>query len=516
MHKGIVMEVTNKHLVVLRPDGRFDRVSRRNRTCQIGEEIQYARAGINWRSPSVAGRSALAAAVVFSLVVFASFNGKLGSPEVVAYITMDINPSVEMGIDVQENVLELRGLNDDGNILIEQLDYKGKNLEQVTERLLDNAERGALAKGEGEIVISSTVIQLDSKVNDESIAEKMKQQVTKHIETTHPQQVKQYQVAAFAAPAEVREAAGQNGVSTGKYSVYLNAKNSGSDVTLDEIKKESVLQISKSKPEVAQSIQNKVPSKADLKKLVQEEKSGELDKKLSESKNAGKNGKDTNDNKKNQNSANTGSKTSSTGNASTSKNDPKKSGTSNGKNNNSRDDEDDKSSGSTKNRNGKDDDKKDDKKDSGKPSSGSAKPGTTGSQTGGAKPGTPGSGTSRDKDDGKNRNDDDDKNDRGKDDPKRVEETKRAEEQRKKQEEERKKQEEQRKKQEAERKKAEEQKKKQESDGKKQEADGKRQEADGKKQESDNKKQEDAGKKPGGSDKKQEEAKKSNDSDGRS
>lgn len=285
MHKGIVMEMTDRHIVVMRSDGKFDRISRKSRACEIGEEIVYASSGINWRSPSVAGRSAIAAAVIFCLVLFASFSGKLGSPEVAAYISMDINPSVEMGIDIDENVLELRGLNEDGVALIESVEFKGKKLEQVTEKLLDKAEQKALANGEAEIVIASTVVQPGSKLDDESIAAKLKEQVAKHIETTHPQQVKQYQITAFAAPEEVREAAIQNGVSTGKYSVYLNAKNSGADVTLEELKKNSVLKISKIKPEVAQSIQlHSLPTKDGLKKLMQEEKTGELDKKVAEKK----------------------------------------------------------------------------------------------------------------------------------------------------------------------------------------------------------------------------------------
>ncbi|UUZ83242.1 anti-sigma factor domain-containing protein [Paenibacillus sp. P26] len=62
MNKGIVMDITGKSIIVMRPDGKFERVPRKKRTCEIGEEIVYAEAGIHWRSPSVAAKSALAAA----------------------------------------------------------------------------------------------------------------------------------------------------------------------------------------------------------------------------------------------------------------------------------------------------------------------------------------------------------------------------------------------------------------------------------------------------------------------
>lgn len=283
MNKGIVMEITEKNIIVMRKDGRFQRLARKKRSCEIGDEITYADEGINWRSPSVAGRSAIVAAVIFCLVLFASFQGKLGSQEVVAYISIDINPSVEIGIDIRERVLELRGLNEDGVELIQAVDYKEKPLETVTAGILNRAEQTAFSKGEAEIVIASTVIQPDSKVVDTQIAEKLRLQVKEYIQTSHPTQVESYQVASFVAPQEVREAASQNGVSMGKYTVYLNAKSSGSAVTLDELKTKSVLNISKANPEVAQiMVPDRFPTKADIKLLVEEEKSGELDKRLQE------------------------------------------------------------------------------------------------------------------------------------------------------------------------------------------------------------------------------------------
>ncbi|MCZ8523823.1 MULTISPECIES: anti-sigma factor domain-containing protein [Paenibacillus] len=327
MNKGIVMEITEKNLIVMRPDGKFDRVPRRKRSCEIGEEIVYAEESGGWRTPSAAARSAMAAAVIFCIVLFASWGGKLGSPDVVAYVSMDINPSIEMGIDIEENVLELRGLNEDGNALIENVDYQGKKLENVTDVLLDRAEKKPLATGEAEIVIASTVVGTNPAMNDEAIAEKVKQQVTKHIEAVHPDQTQTYQVAAFAAPQEVREEAAKNGVSAGKYTVYLNAKNNGTDVTLQELREKSVLRISKEKPEVAEVIKkDRLPTKEAMKELVKEEKAGRLDKKLQEQKekqtggnkngtsakpaSGGKNDKDDDgdDEKKSNNSSNSHSK----------------------------------------------------------------------------------------------------------------------------------------------------------------------------------------------------------------
>ncbi|MFE5323813.1 anti-sigma factor domain-containing protein [Paenibacillus sp. NPDC056579] len=428
MNKGIVMEMTDRSIIVMRQDGKFDKISRKNRSCEIGEEIIYAQSGVNWRSPSVAGRSAFVAAVVFCLVLFASFAGRLGSSEVVAYVSLDINPSVEMGIDEKKQVLELRGLNDDGSALIQEVNYKGKTLENVTASLLDKAEQKSLAKGEASIVIASSVVTEKSSVNDAQIAEKLRQQVTDHIKLTHPEQVSSYQVEAFAAPQEVREEASKSGVSMGKYTVYLNAKSNGIDVKIDDLKKESIHQIVKNNPENKTAVvqPDKTPTKSDIRKWIEEERSGELDKKLQEKK-----------------------KEQDTKSASSSKNDAKKPGTNgspttssisnngnnNNNNNNSRNNTGTNSRDNDKNnRNDKDDDDKDsDRKDDKKPSSSNStnRPGTSvpvvrpGASTPPSKPGTPTPGTSRPGSDNKNdRGDDRNKEDDNKRDDSKNNDTK--------------------------------------------------------------------------------------------
>ena len=84
----------------------------------------------------------------------------------VAYVTIDINPSVEIGIDNDEVVQDLNGLNSDGDDLIQTLVFKGKSLEDVTSDILDKAEQGALAKGEGDIIIQLNGCRTKNGSND--------------------------------------------------------------------------------------------------------------------------------------------------------------------------------------------------------------------------------------------------------------------------------------------------------------------------------------------------------------
>jgi hypothetical protein len=290
MNKGIVMEIGENSIIVMDTSGRFDQLPRGNRNCVVGEEILYAGAKPRPRVPFIALASGLVAAVVLGLVLVTALSGNKADGEVVAYVSIDINPSVEIGIDNKEIVRDLRGLNTDGINLIDSLAYQGKKLEDVTAEILDKAEQGALAKGEGDIIISSTIVRDTAKVNDQTIADQLKQQVTKHIADAHPNQTKNYEVTAFAAPQELRDEAKTSGVSAGKYAVYLNALNNGTKVSLDDIQNLSIHQIAKDNGGIAKLIDPDQPiNKVNLKQLLSDEKSGKLAEKaqqLEDSKNS--------------------------------------------------------------------------------------------------------------------------------------------------------------------------------------------------------------------------------------
>lgn len=284
MNKGIVVKMTANHLIVMTPEGTFDKIPRGNRVCEIGEEILFTAPGLKTARPALAVSSTLVAAAVLCLVLFAGLTGALDRKKVVAYVSMDINPSVEMGIDAERTVLELRGLNPDGFRLIDQIDFKGKKIDDVTNGLIERAEQqGYLSKGEADIVIASTAMEEKAAIDENALVESLKEQIDKHIQEVHPQQAAQYQVTTLVTPVEVRENAEKNGVSAGKYAIYLGAKSSGHPIPLDEFKNDSIHTIAKENGGLGNILSAGKPvTKADWKQLVQEESEGLLDKKAEE------------------------------------------------------------------------------------------------------------------------------------------------------------------------------------------------------------------------------------------
>lgn len=281
------MEISGKDLIVMTPVGSFERVPVRGRNCQVGEEILYSPRVLSGRRPAFAVLAAFAAAVVLCMALVTGLTALFSDKTVVAYISIDINPSVELGIDKSKRVRQMEGLNDKGLALIRNLTYSGRSLDDVTDKLLQKAEEMKLFEGDsGNVVIASAAVRDDVELDDALVTEQMKQQVLAYVYLKHPQTVDKVEVTAFTAPPEIIENARQNGLSVGKYSVYLNAKSAGADIKVEDLKQESVHNIAAAEGGLSKLVDPKKLEKASIKELIQEEKDGTLDKKVQDKKKA--------------------------------------------------------------------------------------------------------------------------------------------------------------------------------------------------------------------------------------
>jgi hypothetical protein len=234
--------------------------------------------------------SSFAAAAVVCLIVIGGLSG-FGRHPVIAYVSMDINPSVEMGIDAGEHVRELKGLNSDGTQLIDHLDYKGKPLDEITDALIEKAaEKGYFSQGiQTEIVIASTVVKPEAVAvkGETTIADEVRSRVAEQLSSKHEAQAETVEVTAIATPKEVREQARSNGLSAGKYAIYLAASNNGHVIPLQAFKEDSIRDIAAKNGGLDNLIKSGKPATIDeWKKLVKDDKDGALGdraKKLAES-----------------------------------------------------------------------------------------------------------------------------------------------------------------------------------------------------------------------------------------
>ncbi|MEG1923862.1 MAG: hypothetical protein RR054_03495 [Clostridia bacterium] len=75
------------------------------------------------------------AAVMCVCVLVIGLVGCSNPDKDVAYVTMEVNPSIELVVDGNGMVLSINGLNDDGKTLINGENYVGKSIEEVTKKI---------------------------------------------------------------------------------------------------------------------------------------------------------------------------------------------------------------------------------------------------------------------------------------------------------------------------------------------------------------------------------------------
>lgn len=153
------MEVHPAYAVVLDEEGRFLKAA--NLRYQVGDtvrdivELRHPREKRPALWKPLSGVAGLAACLC--LVFFGYYQ-----PNFTPYgaLRIQINPDVELTLSRTDRVLELEGLNEDGQSLIAGYEYSGKDREDVTGELVERAiDMGYLSGGE---TVSITVTSADA------------------------------------------------------------------------------------------------------------------------------------------------------------------------------------------------------------------------------------------------------------------------------------------------------------------------------------------------------------------
>lgn len=166
--KGIVFENTSSYSIFLTDDGRFlkgisDSVS------EVGEEVSFRPyvERVAFKKPK---RKAYMAPLIAAVAILFMFFSVLlpSQTKVSAYVQLDFNPSVELGIDSQGDVQVFRGLNDDGVALKRDISFwKGKSLTWVMSKIVN--ESNVSFEDESQFGITTIISENQNQVALEKI-----------------------------------------------------------------------------------------------------------------------------------------------------------------------------------------------------------------------------------------------------------------------------------------------------------------------------------------------------------
>lgn len=217
MKKGIIMEINDGYLTLLTPEGEFLRARKVQEDYRLGEEINFfpESASIQ-RKNSIftildsfkAKTVALSAAV---LLLLAAFLPVYQDGEVYAYMTIDVNPSIELGVNEDIKVLSIKGYNQDGKKIAARIsNWEKKDAAVVADMVLEEIEEEGYLDEKKEIVLTTVPagekqVKADKKL-EEKVSEIRKESVNDRLE-----------LKVMHGTAEERKKAKEQGLTTGQY-----------------------------------------------------------------------------------------------------------------------------------------------------------------------------------------------------------------------------------------------------------------------------------------------------------
>lgn len=135
---GRVLEIRDKHLVVLTEDGQYLQIDRHGKAIRRGQAIEVPLVRKKTKKSFVYG-TVLAVAAVLLLAILPGLGGIAGlGPAAENYLTVDINPSVEITFGNDLKVTAFRAINREGEKLLAGM-VPGLQLYVAVEHILDRA-----------------------------------------------------------------------------------------------------------------------------------------------------------------------------------------------------------------------------------------------------------------------------------------------------------------------------------------------------------------------------------------
>ncbi|MBM7702222.1 hypothetical protein JOC83_001056, partial [Bacillus iocasae] len=214
MKKGIVMEVTSDYVTLLTPEGEFVKTRNEHKQYELGEEMSFFPFHVQeieatrlaskrkaWK-PLFIGTLTVAMMLVFIIPYYTQ-------QQVYAYMSIDINPSLELSVNQDYEVIKIQAFNEEGKELIQRLSaWKHQSLHDVTTNLLKESQKQGYLKETNKVFITTVV---KDKKN-----EKYKQHLSTEIQQVK-HEWKSYTFETVRSSNDTREKAVKQGISTGSF-----------------------------------------------------------------------------------------------------------------------------------------------------------------------------------------------------------------------------------------------------------------------------------------------------------
>ncbi|MCM3616750.1 anti-sigma factor domain-containing protein [Sutcliffiella horikoshii] len=164
MKKGIVLEVHDEHVTILTPEGEFLKSRKQKGQVDLGEEIVFfplhrAEMKRKGKIGSIFRAKWAVISVLTAIILAFSLYPKYASNQVYAYVSVDVNPSIELGINKDMKVISMDAYNKEGKDIIKQLEgWENKDLTSVSSQIFEIFRDNGYLSENSEVLIASVLM----------------------------------------------------------------------------------------------------------------------------------------------------------------------------------------------------------------------------------------------------------------------------------------------------------------------------------------------------------------------
>jgi hypothetical protein len=249
--RGVVLKIHNGYCYVLTPDRRFLKVPALP-DAAVGQEIEWFHPEVEEDNPSQ-GRSGsrwkrfwlpVAGVAASFLLALGVWQGRtwFQPANAFAYVSLDINPSIELSVDRNQRVLEQHAWNDDGKKVLSEVSITHELIQQAIRKITKQAQLDGFLKPDSDILITATPVDTRDARDLQSI-QQLQSLLVSDIRSTLP--AKTVMVKGMTVSSEVRKAAEKAHLSPGKFALYLQAEAQGVPITVDQLQKQPISELVK-------------------------------------------------------------------------------------------------------------------------------------------------------------------------------------------------------------------------------------------------------------------------------
>lgn len=254
--RAVVLEVQKGTCTVVTSEGEFRRVKMRG-DLRPGQEITLPET--RWRI----NRMALVAACLLLFFFATTMWQSLVPPAVAAYVSLEVNPAVELALDRENTVVGIRSLDEGGQDLVSGLDLKGLPVEKAVDRIIAEALNRNFIKDPDDSAVVVTVTPAGD-YNTTTVERLVKDSA----ETSLRVHGVSARIMMGSASLDIREKAENAGISTGRFMLFQDAAKKGFNVGPQDFKGKSIPKIER---------EQKIKVKDALEVEVDREKHGRSD-----------------------------------------------------------------------------------------------------------------------------------------------------------------------------------------------------------------------------------------------